>query len=308
MVSGLYDLPGFSATAMAAAWAKRFEAPMTKVSKVYFGFSRAPISLRGRKPLLGASSAGGDRSAGGPAGSRSGAGSWRPPGADGATPARAAGRVADRRPVRRAVRRGRLGGSVLAAGGPGSRTSRSPGGAPLPGGLLVELDRRGRGVQAVVDGDHDLHRPAVAAGQRVLDLGAEADLEQVAGEVARHRDDHHVVVDVQRFGVVEPAPQLGRGLQHHLARTPPSLAVRCCRRRRSPGLRASPSTPPEDVRHPGGGRRHPTDSRLSVCRSVPLHSVVHTLCMRAPPSPGGTGNEGGDVPWSNPRSPRYDVK
>jgi hypothetical protein len=48
MVSGLYDLPGFSATATAAACANRLEAPMTKVSKVYFGFSRASISLRGR--------------------------------------------------------------------------------------------------------------------------------------------------------------------------------------------------------------------------------------------------------------------
>jgi hypothetical protein len=37
----LYALPGASATATAAAWAKRFELPMTKVSKVYFGFSRA---------------------------------------------------------------------------------------------------------------------------------------------------------------------------------------------------------------------------------------------------------------------------
>lgn len=34
-------MAGASATATAAAWAKRFEAPMTKVSKRYFGFSRA---------------------------------------------------------------------------------------------------------------------------------------------------------------------------------------------------------------------------------------------------------------------------
>ena len=48
MVSGLYDLPGLSATAMAAACANRLELPMTKVSKVYFGFSRASTSRRGR--------------------------------------------------------------------------------------------------------------------------------------------------------------------------------------------------------------------------------------------------------------------
>lgn len=34
-------MAGASATATAAAWAKRLEAPMTKVSKRYFGFSRA---------------------------------------------------------------------------------------------------------------------------------------------------------------------------------------------------------------------------------------------------------------------------
>ena len=41
MNSGLYALAGASATATAAACAKRFELPMTNVSKRYFGFSRA---------------------------------------------------------------------------------------------------------------------------------------------------------------------------------------------------------------------------------------------------------------------------
>src|SRR6478735_5505146 len=41
MNSGLYALAGASATATAAAWAKRLLEPMTKVSKVYLGFSRA---------------------------------------------------------------------------------------------------------------------------------------------------------------------------------------------------------------------------------------------------------------------------
>ena len=41
MNSGLYALAGASATATAAACANRLLAPMTKVSKVYFGFSRA---------------------------------------------------------------------------------------------------------------------------------------------------------------------------------------------------------------------------------------------------------------------------
>lgn len=41
MNSGLYALAGASATATAAACAKRLDAPMTKVSKRYLGFSRA---------------------------------------------------------------------------------------------------------------------------------------------------------------------------------------------------------------------------------------------------------------------------
>src|SRR5215203_1637611 len=52
MVSGLYDLPGFSATAIAAAWAKRFDPPMTKVSKVYLGLSRESLSRRDRNPSI----------------------------------------------------------------------------------------------------------------------------------------------------------------------------------------------------------------------------------------------------------------
>ena len=40
MSSGLYALPGASATATAAAWANRFDEPITKVSKMYFGLSR----------------------------------------------------------------------------------------------------------------------------------------------------------------------------------------------------------------------------------------------------------------------------
>ena len=39
MNSGLYDLAGASATATAAAWANRFEEPMTNRSKVYLGVS-----------------------------------------------------------------------------------------------------------------------------------------------------------------------------------------------------------------------------------------------------------------------------
>ena len=41
MNSGLYALAGASATATAAAWANRLLEPMTKVSKMYFGLSRA---------------------------------------------------------------------------------------------------------------------------------------------------------------------------------------------------------------------------------------------------------------------------
>src|SRR6185369_14510601 len=48
MNSGLYALAGDSATATAAAWANRFDEPMTNVSKVYFGLSRLPPSPAGR--------------------------------------------------------------------------------------------------------------------------------------------------------------------------------------------------------------------------------------------------------------------
>ena len=44
MNSGLYAFAGASATATAAAWAKRLDWPMTKLSNVYFGLSR--VSLR----------------------------------------------------------------------------------------------------------------------------------------------------------------------------------------------------------------------------------------------------------------------
>jgi hypothetical protein len=40
MNSGLYALAGASATATAAAWAKRLDPPITKVSKPYFGLRR----------------------------------------------------------------------------------------------------------------------------------------------------------------------------------------------------------------------------------------------------------------------------
>ena len=45
MTSGLYDLPGASATATAAAWAKRLDDPMTKFSKRYLGLSRASAAV-----------------------------------------------------------------------------------------------------------------------------------------------------------------------------------------------------------------------------------------------------------------------
>src|SRR5262245_14950673 len=48
MKSGLYACAGASATARAAACAKRFDEPMTKRSKVYFGFnSTSVLSLAG---------------------------------------------------------------------------------------------------------------------------------------------------------------------------------------------------------------------------------------------------------------------
>ena len=45
MKSGLYACAGASATASAAAWAKRFDEPITKESKVYFVL-KPPLSGR----------------------------------------------------------------------------------------------------------------------------------------------------------------------------------------------------------------------------------------------------------------------
>ena len=57
MNSGLYALAGASATATAAACANRLPEPMTNVSKVYFGLSRAGsirVLRTGRPPASGA--------------------------------------------------------------------------------------------------------------------------------------------------------------------------------------------------------------------------------------------------------------
>ena len=59
MKSGLYACAGASATASAAAWAKRFDEPITKRSNVYFGFRPDSRPLRGaaawrRRDLRGA--------------------------------------------------------------------------------------------------------------------------------------------------------------------------------------------------------------------------------------------------------------
>src|ERR1700712_3348717 len=48
MNSGLYAFAGASATATAAAWVNRLLEPMTNVSKVYLGLSRASRGSTGR--------------------------------------------------------------------------------------------------------------------------------------------------------------------------------------------------------------------------------------------------------------------
>ena len=50
MKSGLYACAGASATASAAAWAKRFDEPITNRSNVYFGFSPDSLIRCGRRP------------------------------------------------------------------------------------------------------------------------------------------------------------------------------------------------------------------------------------------------------------------
>src|SRR3954453_16229989 len=51
MNSGLYALAGASATATAAACANRLPEPITKVSKVYFGLSRAGSTRVAARPV-----------------------------------------------------------------------------------------------------------------------------------------------------------------------------------------------------------------------------------------------------------------
>src|ERR687885_824978 len=58
MNRGFHDRAGCSATAKAAAWAKRFESPITKSSKVNFG-------VRGESPNESLVGAGGGRGGGG---------------------------------------------------------------------------------------------------------------------------------------------------------------------------------------------------------------------------------------------------
>src|SRR5262245_20613678 len=68
MNSGLYAWAGASATASAAAWAKRFDEPMTKRSNVYFGLSSTSGPSRkdgSGSRTRGDSDAGRGRSAGG---------------------------------------------------------------------------------------------------------------------------------------------------------------------------------------------------------------------------------------------------
>src|SRR5882724_4418511 len=81
MNSGLYALAGASATATAAACANRLLEPITNVSKVYFGFSRAP------SPVvllpLGADWAGGAAETGGPVQDRSNSACWSVGGSSG---------------------------------------------------------------------------------------------------------------------------------------------------------------------------------------------------------------------------------
>src|SRR6266542_3902306 len=60
MKSGLWACAGASATASAAAWAKRFDEPMTNESKVYFGFIPPPGGLSAAARRGGISTLGSD--------------------------------------------------------------------------------------------------------------------------------------------------------------------------------------------------------------------------------------------------------
>ena len=146
---------------------------MTKVSKVYFGFSRTSASRRGRY----------------------GSAPFAP------------------LPVHPVIVRVRGGHRAVSAR---SRASRPAAGGGRPGWVGLRLGR-GRvrqgavvGLQGVVDQHRQVHVAAEELGQGALDVGAEADLELVAGEDVGHRDHHQVGVQGHRLTGVQPTAQLRR--------------------------------------------------------------------------------------------------
>src|SRR6266704_3677307 len=196
MNSGLYALAGASATATAAACANLLLEPMTKVSKVYFGFSlvgvvrpvglaRDPMSRMVRQP--GRSRAKGQRAVVHPEPLRCSAvglagrvacsvrvSAVPPPG----SAARLVGGVA--------ARGGRLGRAI------GRRAERHPDAQGTRRGLRL-VGRRQRGGDRRVDDDGKLDVAAELAGERVRDQDSQPVLQLVLRELVRGRDQGRVL-------------------------------------------------------------------------------------------------------------------
>ena len=151
MNSGLYAFAGASATATAAAWAKRLLEPMTKVSKVYCGLSRV------------------------------GSDSRRPPAPDRCPPAPRPGSEAPGSAAS-ASTCGRGAWSCL----PSDEAPEPVGGPRYAVHLVDRLDRSAGSVQARVDDDGDPQVPAELAVSASVIVSAQPLLDDVLGELVGH--------------------------------------------------------------------------------------------------------------------------
>ena len=169
--AGCTPCPGDSATASAAAWAKRFDGPMTKLSNVYFSFRPMPMAGGAGLPSPGTDHRRTRRLA----------------------PAAAAGGALASIGVRSASA---AAAALAAVAGASRRPGRAAAGSPRPSPPFSA--RRG------IDHQTAQHGVAQHFGQRVLDQRLKAGLDPVLGEVRAHPDDEGAVDEPQAHGLGEP--------------------------------------------------------------------------------------------------------
>ena len=227
--SGLYARAGASATATAAAWLKRFDAPMTNVSKMYFSFSR--VWERARDAL-----GGGRARVGGPP--------LRPGAAAGRRSAHRGARLAVGHPERAGVAE-----RVPRAGPRHLRRFRRCGDRGLGAGRVGHLGAAGR--RRRVDDDGEVDRDAEVAAQRVADRAAQYPLDGVLGELAGRGEQRGAVDEPERSGQAEERALLrGQGRCARARRAAPerSPMTRFQTCPRSPAWSATGSAPPSGCR------------------------------------------------------------